>query len=112
MAQHHLLLITCNIFIAALCQHVLQYLLVDESHCHEIVIHRRMKPEYEDVAVTSELLTNDGRIKLTHYPNYLLFGRGPLATTGCDRGAFVNTRGKLGGWAYDSKPCAWQGPEL
>lgn len=52
-----------------------------------------LKPELEHIAVTSELLTDDGQIKWQNYPNYLLFGRGPLATTGCDRGAFVNTRG-------------------
>jgi hypothetical protein len=49
--------------------------------------------------VTSELLTNDGQIKWQHYPNYFLFGKGPLATTGCDRGAFVNTRGK---WLFST----------
>lgn len=37
---------------------------------------------------------DDGRIKLINYLKYLLFNNGPLATTGCDRGAFVNTRGK------------------
>lgn len=54
----------------------------------------RLKPELENVAVTSELLTDDGRIKIMNYIKYLLFNNGPLATTGCDRGAFVNTRGK------------------
>jgi hypothetical protein len=44
--------------------------------------------------VTSELLTDDGRIKIVNYIKYLLFNNGPLATTGCDRGAFVNTRGE------------------
>jgi hypothetical protein len=57
------------------------------------VVACRLKPELEHIAVTSELLTNDGQIKWRHYPNYFLFGKGPLATTGCDRGAFVNTRG-------------------
>ncbi|KAF8065553.1 alkJ [Scenedesmus sp. PABB004] len=55
-----------------------------------------MKPELEHVAITSQLLNPDGSIKLGNYPSYLLFGRGPLATTGCDRGAFVNTRGDGG----------------
>jgi hypothetical protein len=53
-----------------------------------------LKPELENIAVTSELLTDDGRIKIMNYIKYLLFNNGPLATTGCDRGAFVNTRGK------------------
>ncbi|WIA36647.1 hypothetical protein OEZ86_007931 [Tetradesmus obliquus] len=53
----------------------------------------QMKPELEHIAVTSELLADDGKIKWQNYPNYFLFGKGPLATTGCDRGAFVNTRG-------------------
>lgn len=55
----------------------------------------RLKPEYDSIAATSELLNPDGSIKWTQYPNYLLFGKGPLATTACDRGAFVNTRGEL-----------------
>lgn len=37
---------------------------------------------------------DDGRIKLINYLKYLVFNNGPLATTGCDRGAFVNTRGE------------------
>jgi hypothetical protein len=41
------------------------------------------------------LCADDGRIKIMNYIKYLLFNNGPLATTGCDRGAFVNTRGKL-----------------
>lgn len=55
-----------------------------------------LKPEHEQLAVTDELLNPDGSIKFGNYPNYLFFGRGPLATTGCDRGAFVNTRGGAG----------------
>jgi hypothetical protein len=31
---------------------------------------------------------------LINYLKYLIFNTGPLATTGCDRGAFVNTRGE------------------
>lgn len=37
---------------------------------------------------------DDGRIKLINYLKYLVFNNGPLATTGCDRGAFINTRGE------------------
>eukprot|EP00878_Enallax_costatus_P001969 GHUV01002133.1.p1 GENE.GHUV01002133.1~~GHUV01002133.1.p1 ORF type:complete len:615 (+),score=207.39 GHUV01002133.1:83-1927(+) len=55
-----------------------------------------LKPEYDHIAATTELLNPDGSIKWTQYPNYLLFGKGPLATTACDRGAFVNTRGDSG----------------
>jgi hypothetical protein len=42
--------------------------------------------------------SDDGNIKLINYLKYII-GRGPLATTGCDRGAFVNTRGEeCAGW--------------
>lgn len=65
------------------------------SDAFSVRLHCRLKPEHEQLAVTDELLNPDGSIKFGNYPNYLFFGRGPLATTGCDRGAFVNTRGKL-----------------
>jgi hypothetical protein len=55
----------------------------------------RMKPELEHIAVTSELLDASGQIKWHNYLNYFIFGKGPMATTGCDRGAFVNTRGTM-----------------
>jgi hypothetical protein len=45
------------------------------------------------ISVTDELLHQDGRIRTRAILKYLLFKKGPLATTGCDHGAFVSTAG-------------------
>ncbi|GBF88787.1 choline dehydrogenase [Raphidocelis subcapitata] len=54
------------------------------------------KPEYQDMYISSEIYGIGGTIRLGAIAQLLLQGRGPLATTGCDRGAFVNTRGGSG----------------
>jgi hypothetical protein len=46
------------------------------------------------ISVTDELLHSDGRIRLRAILKYALFRKGPLATTGCDHGAFVSTTGE------------------
>jgi hypothetical protein len=43
--------------------------------------------------LSSEIYGLGGTIRLGAIAQLLLQGRGPLATTGCDRGAFVNTHG-------------------
>lgn len=45
------------------------------------------------ISVTDELLHTNGRIRTRAILKYLLFKKGPLATTGCDHGAFVSTAG-------------------
>lgn len=50
--------------------------------------------EVQGVSVTDELIDTRGRIRLTAILNYVLRGRGPLTTTGCDHGALISTRGK------------------
>lgn len=49
--------------------------------------------EFQGISVTDELIDKRGRVRLTAALNYLLRGKGPLATTGCDHGALVCTRG-------------------
>ncbi|CAL8465624.1 g5160 [Coccomyxa elongata] len=46
------------------------------------------------ISVTDELLHTNGRIRTRAILKYLLFKKGPLATTGCDHGAFVCTAGQ------------------
>lgn len=46
--------------------------------------------------ISSEIYGLGGTIKLGAIANLLLRGSGPLASTGCDHGAFVNTRGGRG----------------
>ena len=43
--------------------------------------------------VTDELLRRNGSVRLRAILKYTLFRKGPLATTGCDHGAFVSTTG-------------------
>lgn len=43
--------------------------------------------------LSSEIYGMGGTIRLGAIAALLLQGKGPLATTGCDHGAFVNTRG-------------------
>jgi choline dehydrogenase-like flavoprotein len=50
------------------------------------------KPEYQDLYVSSEIYGKGGSIRLAAIARLLLQGRGPLATTGCDHGAFVCTK--------------------
>jgi len=49
--------------------------------------------ELQGISVTDELIDRRGKVKLSAKLNYLLRGRGPLATTGCDHGALISTRG-------------------
>ena len=43
---------------------------------------------------TADLPGAGGRIRVRAIMKYLLFKKGPLATTGCDHGAFVSTKGE------------------
>lgn len=47
----------------------------------------------QGISVTDELIDLRGRVKLSAMLNYFLRRRGPLATTGCDHGALLSTRG-------------------
>ena len=54
-----------------------------------------MSPETAGrVSVTDELMTDKGEVRLSAIAKYLLLSNGPLATTGCDHGALVSTRGE------------------
>jgi fatty acid photodecarboxylase len=50
-----------------------------------------LKPSAGPIAITDELMHASGRIRAQAALNYLLRRRGPLASTGCDHGAFVST---------------------
>lgn len=49
------------------------------------------KPEYDGLAVTSQIYGKDNNIRLDAVLKYLFGRKGPLTTTGCDHGAFVRT---------------------
>ncbi len=48
---------------------------------------------YDALAVTSQIYDKKSNIRLPEVLRYALTGRGPLATTGCDHGAFLSTKG-------------------
>lgn len=52
-----------------------------------------LAPSAGPISVTDDLMHASGRLRLRALAAYALARRGPLATTGCDRGAFVSTRG-------------------
>jgi len=50
----------------------------------------------KNVSVTDHVYNEKGSIRKRAILNYLLFRRGPLATTGCDHGAFVRSKAATG----------------
>ena len=52
--------------------------------------------EWRPKSQTDQMVSKKGRIRVSAILNYLLMGQGPLASTGCDHGAIVNTRGDGG----------------
>ncbi len=52
-----------------------------------------LKEDAGPISITDELLHSSGRIRVRAIMKYLLFKKGPLASTGCDHGAFVSTNG-------------------
>ncbi|KAG2445644.1 hypothetical protein HXX76_000254 [Chlamydomonas incerta] len=59
------------------------------------VLAARAKPEFEKLSVTSEVYDDKCNVRLGAVAQYLFQRRGPLATTGCDHGAFVRTSSSL-----------------
>lgn len=57
----------------------------------------RAKPEFEQLSVTSEVYDEKCNIRVGAVLQYLFGRRGPLATTGCDHGAFLRTSGEARG---------------
>ena len=53
-----------------------------------------LKESAGPISVTDELLNKNGKLRGSAILKYLLCGKGPLATTGCDHGAFVCTAGE------------------
>lgn len=53
----------------------------------------KMKPKFKSWTVTDAIYNSKGGIRKRVLLNYLLFKKGPLTTSGCDRGAFVSTTG-------------------
>jgi hypothetical protein len=47
---------------------------------------------YDEMTVTSQIYDKRSNIKIPTVIQYLLNRNGPLATTGCDHGAFVSTK--------------------
>ena len=54
-----------------------------------------LNEESGPISVTDEIYGPSGRLRLKAVLNWLVRRRGPLTTTGCDHGAFVNTLGEL-----------------
>lgn len=56
----------------------------------------RVKDKFEGTTLSDHIYSEKGKIRKRAILNYLVRGRGPLATTGCDRGAFVRTAAATG----------------
>ena len=54
----------------------------------------RMKGEFDNLTVTSEIYDKNNNIKPGAVIKYLFGRKGPLTTTGCDHGAFMSTTGE------------------
>ncbi|KAL6758730.1 GMC oxidoreductase-domain-containing protein [Haematococcus lacustris] len=54
----------------------------------------RTDDKFDNLAVTSQAYDRSSNVRITALLQYLLQRRGPLATTGCDHGAFLSTTGK------------------
>ena len=67
-----------------------------------------LKEEAGPIAVTDELLRTNGALRLRAKLNYALRRRGPLTTTGCDHGAFVDTKGPLLPEVAAGESVCWQ----
>ncbi len=52
----------------------------------------KTKPEYMEMYITSQIYNAKNKLRLAPIAQLLLFGNGPLSSTGCDHGAFVRTR--------------------
>jgi choline dehydrogenase-like flavoprotein len=50
-----------------------------------------VKPKYDGTCMTDNIYNEKGGLRKRAIINYLLRRRGPLATTGCDHGAFIRT---------------------
>ena len=75
--------------------------------CHVPAL-RSAKPEFEKLSVTSEVYDDKCNIKLGAVAQYLFQRRGPLATTGCDHGAFVRTSCEcIGAGGLGIFACRW-----
>jgi choline dehydrogenase-like flavoprotein len=50
-----------------------------------------LRPKYDGTALSDAIYNEKGRVRKRAVLSWLLLGRGGLATTGCDRGAFVRS---------------------
>lgn len=50
-----------------------------------------VKPKYEGTTISDHIYNDRGRLRKRAILNYILRGKGPLTSTGCDHGAFVRT---------------------
>lgn len=58
-----------------------------------IIVSGCMKPQYDEMSVTNEFYDKNNNIKISAILQYLFTKTGPMATTGCDHGAFLSTTG-------------------
>lgn len=56
----------------------------------------RTHEEFHDYSFTSQIFSKKSSLRISAVLDYLLKKRGPLASTGCDHGAFISTTGACG----------------
>lgn len=53
----------------------------------------KLQERHAGLSITNQIYKDGAKIRLTAVADWLLRGRGPLATTGCDHGAFLRSTG-------------------
>jgi hypothetical protein len=55
----------------------------------------RFAPEFQDLPMTSHVYDQWWNLKIVPILQFLLLGKGPFTTTGCDHGGYFNTTGTI-----------------
>jgi hypothetical protein len=56
-----------------------------------VAVSYKLKSSVGHIASTDDVYNDNGNVKWSEMFNWAVFGKGPLTSTGCDRGAFVKT---------------------
>jgi choline dehydrogenase-like flavoprotein len=56
-----------------------------------VLVASPLKPEFDGMSISDHIYNSRGGMRKRAILNWLLFGKGPLTSTGCDRGAMIRT---------------------
>lgn len=60
------------------------------------------KAKYDGISLSDHIYSPKGKLRKRAIAAFLLLGRGPLTSTGCDHGGFFRTAGQAGRVGWDS----------